>query len=164
MKKNLEILDVTNFHFSFILGYFLPCYTQKNQDYKNEINHQEISSLYKCVPKIMITGCMVLKIWYARDVRTDRKSDIQRWVPHIKALLFFPTIVTFQETCKMCTFYMCKMCTWVQKSYHRVTWLSLLLGIFFPCLWIFPIRFYACSNLVSKSIQIATLYFLYIRF
>ena len=48
----------------------------------------EISSFYTCVPKIIITWCIVPEIlcktgrW--ADGRMDRKSDIYRWVPHIK--------------------------------------------------------------------------------
>ena len=48
----------------------------------------EISSFYMCVPKIMIRLFMVPEIWCVadgwRDGETDRKSEIQRWVPHLK--------------------------------------------------------------------------------
>ena len=46
----------------------------------------EISSLYTCVPKIMITWCMVPEIRCATDGWIDRKSNIQRWVPHRKTV------------------------------------------------------------------------------
>ena len=66
----------------------------KKSRLKNEITRWEISSFYDYVPKIMITQYMVPETWGATDVRTDRKFDIyiyrERWVPHMKALLFFP--------------------------------------------------------------------------
>ena len=71
-----KIWHVTNFYFSFILGYFLSFYAQKIRIKRNEIIHLEISSFYKCVPKIMITQYMVPDIWCATDVQADRKSDI----------------------------------------------------------------------------------------
>ena len=40
----------------------------------------EISSFYKCVPKIMIRWCMVPKIWCTTDGRTDRRTDaLKNW-------------------------------------------------------------------------------------
>ena len=48
----------------------------------------EISSFSTGVPKIMITWCTVSEKWCATDGhtgrRTDRKSNIKKWVPHLK--------------------------------------------------------------------------------
>ena len=52
----------------------------------------DISSVYICIPKIMIRWCTVPEIWCAMDGQTDRwtdrKSDIYRWVPHLIKLSF----------------------------------------------------------------------------
>ena len=34
----------------------------------------------------MIRWCMVPEIWCAMDGQTDGKSDIYRWVPHLKTI------------------------------------------------------------------------------
>ena len=44
----------------------------------------EISWFYTCAQKIMIRWCTVPEIWCAMDRQTDRKSDIERWVAHLK--------------------------------------------------------------------------------
>ena len=62
----------------FILGYFLPFYhpnNQKNQNFRKMIKHLEISSFHTCVPKIMITWCLVPETWSATDGQTDGRTD-----------------------------------------------------------------------------------------
>ena len=103
--------DTCSCYFSFwafsftILGYFLPFYlpySPKNQNFKTTKkkktekkptkNKLEISLFYTCVPKIMISWCTVLEILRATDDRMDErtdgqidgKSDIQRWMHHLK--------------------------------------------------------------------------------
>ena len=70
----------------FILGCFWSFYlrnTRKIKILKKWKKRLEIS-IYICLPKIMIRWCTVPEIWCATDGRTDRKSDIERWVPHLK--------------------------------------------------------------------------------
>ena len=63
-----------------ILGYFLPFHpltVQKIKFWKSENKKQkkkslEIPSFYICVPKIMISWCMVSEIWCLTDGRMDR--------------------------------------------------------------------------------------------
>ena len=53
-----------------ILGQFLPFYSPKNpknQNFEKWKNLLEISSFYKCVPKITIIWCMVPEIWSVVD-------------------------------------------------------------------------------------------------
>ena len=52
----------------FILGHFLPFYSRKNENFKKWKKHQEISSFYTTVLKIMIICCTVLEIWHMTDV------------------------------------------------------------------------------------------------
>ena len=113
-KKNLEILsftqmyqnhdhmlccfwdmacDTCNFYFSFWATFcpFIPPYQpKKSKLQKMKKNPLEISSFYRCVPKIMIRWCMVPEIGYAMDERTDGqtdgKSDKHRWMPHLKTV------------------------------------------------------------------------------
>ena len=64
---------------------FTPLTAQKNQNLKKlKKKSLEISSFYTCVPKIMNRWFTVPEIWCATDGRTDGKSDIERWVPHLK--------------------------------------------------------------------------------
>ena len=44
-----------------------------------------LKSIYTCVTIIMIRWCTILRygVWWT-DGRTDGKSDIERWVPHLK--------------------------------------------------------------------------------
>ena len=86
--------DRCNFRFSFwaIFCPFTPLKTQKIKILKKWTKHLETSSFYTCAPKIMITRYTVPEIWCATDEWTDwqtdgwtdRKSDILRWVPHLK--------------------------------------------------------------------------------
>ena len=80
-----EIRRVTMYLLFFILGYFLPFYSpffnlfalstaQKVKISKNEKKSLEISSFYKCVPKIMIRRCTVPEIWCATDRRTEKMT------------------------------------------------------------------------------------------
>ena len=61
----------------FILGYLFPFYTltaQNNQISKNK-KHSKISSLYSCVPKIMIRWCMVPEIWCVTNGRMEGRTN-----------------------------------------------------------------------------------------
>ena len=65
---------------------------KKKTEKKPTKNKLEISLFYTCVPKIMISWCTVLEILRATDDRMDErtdgqidgKSDIQRWMHHLK--------------------------------------------------------------------------------
>ena len=68
--------------------------------------HLEISSLYTCVPKIMIRWSEVPEIWYAKDRQTDGHTDGQKkWhievgVPpknHKKPLTLFNFFLSVQQ-------------------------------------------------------------------
>ena len=86
--------DRCNFYFSFWAMFcpFTPLKTQKIKILKKWTKHLETSSFYTCAPKIMITRYTVPEIWCATDEWTDwqtdgwtdRKSNILRWVPHLK--------------------------------------------------------------------------------
>ena len=87
-------------------GSFLPFYptkNQKNQNFERKKKRLEISPLWTSVLKIMIICYIVPEILHVTDVtvschfrlffallpprkdrRTDRKSDLQKWVPHLK--------------------------------------------------------------------------------
>ena len=58
------------FLFWAIFSSFTPLTTQKIKILKKWKNPPEISSFYTCVPKIMITWCMVPEIWCAMDKQT----------------------------------------------------------------------------------------------
>ena len=69
------ITDATFIHFG-LFSSLLPPQQPKNPKFlKNEKIHQEISSFYTCVPKIMIVLSTVPEIWHVTDERTDRWSD-----------------------------------------------------------------------------------------
>ena len=72
----------------FILGYILPFYpprSSKSQNLKKKWQTcVEISSFYTCVPKTMIRWYTVPEIRRATDGQTDKRSDIWRWVSHLK--------------------------------------------------------------------------------
>ena len=80
----LEIWCVTNLICIFPFGLFLPfnpTNSLKNQNLKKWKKGLDISSFYKCVPKIMITWCTVPEIWCTMDrqkkwpgVDTEKKS------------------------------------------------------------------------------------------
>ena len=80
------VCDRCNCYFSFwaVFCPFTPLTAQKFKILKKWKKTLEISSFYKSVPKIMTRWCTVPEICCAMDVRTDRKSDIQRWVHHLK--------------------------------------------------------------------------------
>ena len=69
--------DGCNFHFSFwaICCLFIHLTTQKSKNLKKWLICLEISSIYKSVPKIMITWYTVPDIWSATD---NRKIDRQK--------------------------------------------------------------------------------------
>ena len=79
-----EIWCVTNLICIFPFGLFLPfnpTNSLKNQNLKKWKKGLDISSFYKCVPKIMITWCTVPEIWCTMDrqkkwpgVDTEKKS------------------------------------------------------------------------------------------
>ena len=73
-------------YFSFwaIFCPFTPVTAQKIKILEKWRNRLEISSFYIRVPKFMIRSCTVPEIYWATDGRTDGKSDIKRWVPHLK--------------------------------------------------------------------------------
>ena len=50
------------------LGYFLPFYSQKNENVKKIKKHLKISSFYTSVPKLMIIGYTAPEIWCMADV------------------------------------------------------------------------------------------------
>ena len=88
--------DVCNFNFSFwvIFCPFTPLTARKIKVLKRwKKKSQEISSFYTCAPKIMITWCTTPEVWCTMDEQrwihewTDRKSDIQRWVSHLKNMI-----------------------------------------------------------------------------
>ena len=88
-------------YFSFwaIFCPFTPLTAWKIKILKKWKKHLEIASFYICVPKITIRWCKVPEIWCATDRWTDGKSDIQRWVPHLKAqnvnVPHQPNVITF---------------------------------------------------------------------
>ena len=69
--------DGYNCYFSFwaIFCPFIPVTARKMKISKKWKKHQEISSFYICVPKIMIRRCTVPEIWCARDWWTDRQTE-----------------------------------------------------------------------------------------
>ena len=88
----------------FILGYFLPFYppdSPKNQNLKKNEKNTWRYHHFTCVPKIMIRWHMVPEIWCAMDGQTDRrtdgKSDIQRWVPHLKRNVYYLPETLFMQ-------------------------------------------------------------------
>ena len=90
------VRDTCNCYFSYwaIFCPFISLTAQKIKisTKKKRKKRPEISSFYTCVPKVMIRWCTFSEIWPAIDGRTDRetngwtdgKSDIKRWVPHLK--------------------------------------------------------------------------------
>ena len=77
---------------------FTPPLTPIVKIWEKYKKHLEILSFYTCAPQIKIIWCMVPEIWCATggntDRQTDRKSDIKRWVPHLKKndkMKFFKT-------------------------------------------------------------------------
>ena len=73
------VANVYNCYFSFwvIFCPFTKKYSPKNQNFKKWEKHLEISSLYTCVPKIMIRLCAVPKERFATDRRTDGRT--KKW-------------------------------------------------------------------------------------
>ena len=78
------------------MGYFLPLYTPndlKDQNFlKMKNTPLEISSLYTCAPKIMITWCTVPDIWCVTDRKKNRWTNGQmdgwkKWHTEVAALL-----------------------------------------------------------------------------
>ena len=61
------VTDVIIFHFGPFFT-LLPPNSPKYQNFKKRIKHLEISSLYICVPKIMIRWRTVPEIWCVTDV------------------------------------------------------------------------------------------------
>ena len=69
--------DICNSYFSFLAIFcrFTPLTTQKIKVFKKWGDRLQMSSFYTCVPKIMITWCMVPEIWCATDGQTDRRTE-----------------------------------------------------------------------------------------
>ena len=80
-----HMTDVTViFHFGLFFA-LLPPTSPKNENFKKKWKKGlEISSFYTCTPKIMISWCTVPEIWCVTDRYMDGKSDIWRWMPHLK--------------------------------------------------------------------------------
>ena len=67
------VRDRCNCYFSF--WSFLPFYpsnSPNNQNFKKWKKHPEISSFYKCVPKIMTRWCTVPEIWCMMDGQMEK--------------------------------------------------------------------------------------------
>ena len=86
----LRLGDGCNFYFSFwsIFCPFTHLTAQKIKILKKWNKQLRISSIYTCVPKIMIRWCMVPEIWCVTDGRADgrmygRKKWHRRLVPHL---------------------------------------------------------------------------------
>ena len=71
----------------FVLGYVWAM-SRFEQNFIKMKKTPEDTIILHSVPKIMIRWCEVPKIWCATDGwtdrQTDRKSEILRWVPHLK--------------------------------------------------------------------------------
>ena len=81
-----EIWRVTDVIVIFHFGLFLPFYPQqhkKSKWKKMKKTPRDIIILHMCT-KIMIRWCTVPEIWCVTNRWMDGKSDIQRWVPHLK--------------------------------------------------------------------------------
>ena len=55
------------FHFEPIFSLLSPS-NPENQNFEKTKKHLEMSSFYKCVPKIMIIWCMLPEIWSETDM------------------------------------------------------------------------------------------------
>ena len=72
------------------LGYYLPFYlpnSPKNQNFlKMKISSGDIIILHLCIKNYIQSNDVRFLRFGARqmDGQTDRKSDIQRWLPHLK--------------------------------------------------------------------------------
>ena len=78
--------DGCNCYFSF-WAIFCPFTSHQPKKWKFQKKWKkglEISSFYTCTPKIMISWCTVPEILCVTDRWMDRKSDIWRWMPHLK--------------------------------------------------------------------------------
>ena len=122
-----EIWCVTDIIVIFHFGLFfalLPLNSPKNQNFKKMKQRLEISSFYICVPKIMIRWCTIPEIWCVVDGQTEGKSDIYRWVSHLKKPNQFVAfkhiylqaknqlyssieILRFKESCNMISWDLC---------------------------------------------------------
>ena len=77
-----EIQHVTDvifiFHFGLFFALLSPPNNPKNQNFEKKKKCKiclEISSFYTCVPKIMMTWCMVPEIWCTMDRRADGQME-----------------------------------------------------------------------------------------
>ena len=81
--------DGCNFYFSFwaIFCPFTPPSSNnpKNQNFNKMKKMPGDIIILQCVPKIMITWCTIPEIWSSMD---GQKSDIKRWVSHLKTLIW----------------------------------------------------------------------------
>ena len=59
------------FHFGIMFCPFTPLTTPKIKIFKKWNSSLQISSFYTCIPKIMVTWCMVPEIWCATNAKTD---------------------------------------------------------------------------------------------
>ena len=87
------VCDKCNFYFSFWANFcfFTLLKAWKFRIFKNEKKHPEISSLKTCTTnydQIMYSSWDM--VWKGRtDGQMDGKSDILRWVPHLKPFSWF---------------------------------------------------------------------------
>ena len=83
-----RVTDIIFCQYKAIFCSFTPPLTLIVKIWEKYKKHLEILSFYTCAPQIKIIWCMVPEIWCATggntDRRTYRKSDIKRWVPHLK--------------------------------------------------------------------------------
>ena len=93
-----DVIVIFHFGLFFALLSPLPLTAQKIKISEKWKNLLEISSFCTCVPEIMIRWCMIPEIWCTTDRGTDRKSDIMRWVPHLKT---FDFIICYLLSCIM---------------------------------------------------------------
>ena len=74
------------FSFQTIFCSFSSLLTLKIKIWKKIKKHLEISSIYTCVPKVMIRWCMVPEIWCATDRQMDRQTDKwKKWHIEVRA-------------------------------------------------------------------------------
>ena len=65
------------FQFVLIFAFYHPN-NPKNQIFEKwKKMLWDISSVYTCVPKVIITWCMVPKIWWVTDGQTDQQMNLQ---------------------------------------------------------------------------------------
>ena len=168
--------------FFVILGHFLPCYPQqpkKSKFWKNEKNLE--ISIYIGVPKIVIICYTIPEILHVTNFYFSfihfihflpfhaQKTKIKKWNNTLGNITILQMCTKNYDHVIYGSYDMVRHGrTDGQKKWYIEMWvphMKELLGcLYFLVLFlgIYPIKFSACSNLVSKSIQTTTL--LYIRF